>query len=111
MRTLENTAMSPEPIVSLKNVDFGYTRRRGPFGRAGARTNVLFDVSLSIIQGEILGLLGESGSGKSTLGRLMLGLGVGYLMFFDYTALVGLIGIALTFRVYALTKRAAQTAP
>jgi oligopeptide/dipeptide ABC transporter ATP-binding protein len=66
--------MSSKPILSVKNVDFGYARRRGPFGRAAGQTKVLFDVSLSIIQGEILGLLGESGSGKSTLGRLMLGL-------------------------------------
>lgn len=35
-------------------------------------------------------------------------LGVGYLMFFVYTSLIGLVGIALTFRVYALTKRKAQ---
>jgi ABC-type glutathione transport system ATPase component len=35
---------------------------------------VVRDVSLSIEQGETLGLVGESGSGKSTLARMILGL-------------------------------------
>ncbi|MBL8917443.1 MAG: ABC transporter ATP-binding protein [Myxococcaceae bacterium] len=40
----------------------------------GTRRLVVKDVSLSVAQGEVLGILGESGSGKSTLLRAWLGL-------------------------------------
>ncbi|SMP61588.1 ABC transporter ATP-binding protein [Anoxynatronum buryatiense] len=38
------------------------------------QTTVLKGVSLTIQQGECVGLVGESGSGKSTLGRLLMGI-------------------------------------
>jgi ABC-type glutathione transport system ATPase component len=64
------TALAP-PIVEFDRVTFGYGGgspwRRSP-------TIVLHDVTLSLHQGETLGIVGESGSGKSTLARLSLGL-------------------------------------
>ncbi|WP_120632472.1 ABC transporter ATP-binding protein [Ruegeria sp. EL01] len=42
-------------------------------GNAG-RVNILHDISLSVVQGETLGLVGPSGSGKSSLLMLMGGL-------------------------------------
>ncbi len=53
----------------------GLTRHFGGglWGRRGAVTAVA-DVSLSIMPGEAVGIVGESGCGKSTLGRLLLGL-------------------------------------
>lgn len=44
------------------------------FGAKPRRLNILSGISLSLGQGETLGLVGESGSGKTTLGRALLGL-------------------------------------
>lgn len=43
-------------------------------GRGKGRRQVLRDVSLRIVPGETLGLIGSSGSGKTTAGRIALGL-------------------------------------
>jgi len=42
------------------------------YGRGKARKQILRDVSLSLSQGEALGIVGESGSGKSTFAKCVL---------------------------------------
>jgi len=44
------------------------------YGRGKSRKQVLRDVTLSMKQGEILGIVGESGCGKSTLAKCILGM-------------------------------------
>ncbi len=44
------------------------------YGRGKSRKQVLRDVSLTLRQGEVLGIVGESGSGKSTLAKCVLGM-------------------------------------
>ncbi len=43
-----------------------------PVGRTGLKVNAVSDLSLDIIEGETLGLVGESGCGKSTTGRAII---------------------------------------
>lgn len=51
-------------MIQISNLDFSYSRKRG---------NVLTDLSLTIHEGGIYGLLGPNGSGKSTLLNLIMG--------------------------------------
>lgn len=62
-------------ILSLNQVDKNYQQKSKSFDRG---TNVLFkaveQLSISLGQGETLGLAGESGCGKSTVAKLLTGL-------------------------------------
>ncbi len=52
--------------MEVRHLDVGYGKRK-------KYRQVLFDVDLTLGQGEILGLVGESGCGKSTLSKAILG--------------------------------------
>lgn len=59
--------MTGEPILTVKDLNSFY-------GRGRRRSQVLRDVSLTLHEGEVLGVVGESGSGKTTLAKCVLGL-------------------------------------
>lgn len=63
-----------EPYVSIKNMNVEFGARSGlPFGQSSV-TRAVIDASLSIDDGEAVGLVGESGSGKSTVANTLVGL-------------------------------------
>lgn len=64
------------PAVEYEGVSFSYGRGGG--GNGSAPKTVLERVTLSVRQGERLGILGPNGGGKSTLLKLTLGLLRGY---------------------------------
>ena len=73
LASMSGDGTSPESgaatIVDLRNVAIEYPKR----GRAPA-FRAISGVSLTVDQGDVIGLVGESGSGKTTIGRAIVGL-------------------------------------
>ena len=55
--------MHPAPVIEVNELSFSYGTKQ-----------VLNGLSLSVLEGEIFGVLGANGSGKTTLMRMMVGL-------------------------------------
>lgn len=84
----------PEPLLETVDLVKSFPVRRGFFGQRRLRLTAVDRVSLTIMAGETLGLVGESGCGKSTLGLTIMRLyeptsGRVYLDGQDLTALQG----------------------
>ncbi|WP_293759791.1 nitrate/sulfonate/bicarbonate ABC transporter ATP-binding protein [uncultured Aquitalea sp.] len=96
--TIDNTTLRQE-IFSLKHVDKGF--RKG----GEEDVQVLDDVNLTLLEGEIVGLLGRSGSGKSTLLRIIAGLiqaSSGEVNYFGKPLTGPAEGVAMVFQTFAL---------
>lgn len=61
------------PCIEIKHLYKTYSRSHW-FGGKANQTPVLKDVSLSLPENRVLGLVGESGCGKSTLCKVLLGI-------------------------------------
>ena len=58
-----NTSPTLQAMITVKQLSFGYTRRR----------NIFDSLSLELPKGSIVGLLGRNGEGKTTLLKLLYG--------------------------------------
>jgi NitT/TauT family transport system ATP-binding protein len=93
------TQKKPAIIVELHNVCKAFAKP------SGEPLPVLKDISISITEGEILGLLGRSGSGKSTLLRIAGGLiepTIGKVLYRGAPLAGPTEGIAVVFQTFAL---------
>lgn len=70
--SLDATATSPGPLVEAIDLKKHFPIKSGSLGRHTKSVKAVDGVSLEILRGETLGLVGESGCGKSTLGRLLV---------------------------------------
>jgi peptide/nickel transport system ATP-binding protein len=60
------------PLLELKDLKMHFPIRSGAFRRVVGQVKAVDGVSLSVNDGETLGIVGESGCGKSTLARTIL---------------------------------------
>ena len=69
---IDSIQKKSEFLLEVKRLKKYYPLQRGLLGRTVGWVQAVDDVSLSIKNGETLGLVGESGCGKSSLGRALL---------------------------------------
>ena len=62
-----------DPIISVRDLVVDYPGRR-TFLKRGTAKRALHGISLDVLAGEVVALVGGSGSGKTTLGRTIAGL-------------------------------------
>ncbi|CAN7263358.1 ATP-binding cassette domain-containing protein [Phyllobacterium sp. LjRoot231] len=65
---------APENVLEIRDVAVHFQGRAGLFGRSAHTVKAVNGVSLDILKGETVALVGESGCGKSTLSNAIVGL-------------------------------------
>ncbi len=71
--------MSETDVLRVSDLNVFYkNRKRKLFSKKNKKIQALFDVNLTMEEGEVLAIAGESGSGKSTLARAIVGINKDY---------------------------------
>ena len=70
--------MDRDVVLRVSNLNVFYKNRKRKLFSKKKKIQALFDVSVSMEEGEVLAIAGESGSGKSTLARAIVGINKDY---------------------------------
>lgn len=70
--------MPRKTVLAVRHLNSYYRQGHALVPGAAKKKQVLKDVSFSVAEGEILGLVGQSGGGKSTLARVVCGIVTDY---------------------------------
>ena len=68
----ERMSTTGDAIIEVEHLTKRFPVASGVFARGKGEVHAVEDVSLRVLRGETLGIVGESGCGKSTTARLML---------------------------------------
>lgn len=85
-------------VYSIKNLSVEFTKSQGFIFRESKVIKAVSNISLDVLEGEVLSIVGESGSGKTTIARCLIGTILptsGSIKFLDDTEVVGLKGSKL----------------
>ncbi len=69
-----SVAHAPVPVLEVRNLVVDFPGRHGMFFRKSAAKQAVRGVSLQVMPGETVALVGASGSGKTTVARAIVGL-------------------------------------
>lgn len=70
----KNNTLSNNEVLSMENIEVKFPIKKNFWGKVTDEIKAVDGVSLSLKQGETLGVVGESGSGKTTLGMVIVDL-------------------------------------
>ncbi len=70
--------MSDNEVLRVTDLNVFYKNRKKKLFSGKKKIQALFDVNVSMEEGEVLAIAGESGSGKSTLARAIVGINKDY---------------------------------